>query len=79
MYGAGYKHDLNHDLTFYAHTNKFVCHSIRSMFRVLGVYNFVPIFNQDYVKIENILLCYYEGYYHQATMNGLKWHVRSCT
>ena len=34
-------HDLNHDLTFYAHTIKCVCHSIRSMFRVLGLYNFV--------------------------------------
>ena len=33
-------HDLNHDLTFSAHTINFVCHSIRSMFRVLGIYNF---------------------------------------
>ena len=33
-------HDLNHDLTFYAHTFNCVCHSIRSMFRVLGIYNF---------------------------------------
>ena len=33
-------HDLNHDLTFYAHTFDCVCHSIMSMFRVLGVYNF---------------------------------------
>jgi len=33
-------HDLNHDLTFYAHTINCVCHSIRSMFRVLGIYNF---------------------------------------
>ena len=33
-------HDLNHDLTFSAHTFNCVCHSIRSMFRVLGVYNF---------------------------------------
>ena len=48
MYGAGYKlekvkgktHDLNHDLTFYAHTINYVCHCIRSMFRALGVYNF---------------------------------------
>ena len=48
MYRAGYKikkvkgktHDLNHDLTFYAHIINCVCHSIRSMFRVLGVYNF---------------------------------------
>ena len=34
-------HDLNHDLTFSAHTINCVCHSIRSMFRVLDVYNFV--------------------------------------
>ena len=47
MYGAGYKleklketHNLNHDLTFSAHTIKCVCHSMRSMFRVLGIYNF---------------------------------------
>ena len=33
-------HDLNHDLTFYEHTINCVCHSIRSMFRVLGIYNF---------------------------------------
>ena len=32
--------DLNHDLTFSAHTINCVCHSIRSMFRVLGIYNF---------------------------------------
>ena len=36
----GKTHDLNHDLTFYAHTFNYVCHSIRSMFRVLGMYNF---------------------------------------
>ena len=36
----GKTHDLNHDLTFYAHTIKCVCHNIRSMFRVLGIYNF---------------------------------------
>ena len=33
-------HDLNHDLTVSAHTINCVCHSIRSMFRVLGIYNF---------------------------------------
>ena len=33
-------HDLNHDLTFSAHTINCVCHSMTSMFRVLGVYNF---------------------------------------
>ena len=36
----GKTHDLNHDLTFSAHTITCVCHSIRSMFRVLGIYNF---------------------------------------
>ena len=45
MYGAAWKvkgktHDLNHDLTFSAHAINFVCQSIRSMFRVLGIYNF---------------------------------------
>ena len=38
MYGTGYKLDLNHDLTFNAHNCE--CHSIGSMFRVLGMYNF---------------------------------------
>ena len=37
----GKSHDLHHDLTFSAHTVNCVCHSIRSMFRVLGMYNFV--------------------------------------
>ena len=36
----GKTHDLNHDLTFSAHTIKCECHSTRSMFRVLGIYNF---------------------------------------
>ena len=36
----GIIHDLNHDLTFSAHTINCVWHSIRSMFRVLGIYNF---------------------------------------
>jgi hypothetical protein len=31
-------HDLNHDLTFIAHTINCVCHSIRSM--LLGIHNF---------------------------------------
>jgi hypothetical protein len=39
----GKAHDLNHDLTFSAHTINCVCHSIRSMFRVLGIYNFAKI------------------------------------
>ena len=42
-------HDLNHDLIFFAHTIDCVCHSIRSMFRVLGVYNFAT-----YLKILGI-------------------------
>jgi hypothetical protein len=37
----GKTHDLNHDLTFSAHTIKSVCHSIRSMFRVIFIYNIV--------------------------------------
>ena len=36
----GKTHDLNQDLIFSAHTFNCVCHSIRSMFRVLGIYNF---------------------------------------
>ena len=35
-------HDLNHDLTFNCIQINCVCHSIRSMFRVLGIYNFSP-------------------------------------
>ena len=38
-------HDLNHDLTCFAHTIKCVCHSMRSMFRVLGIYNFAIALN----------------------------------
>ena len=41
----GKSHDLNHDLTFSAHTINCVCHSIRSMFRVLGIYNFAVFLN----------------------------------
>ena len=36
----GKTHDLNHDLTYSEHTINCVCHSIKSMFRVLGMYNF---------------------------------------
>jgi hypothetical protein len=36
----GKTRDLIHDLTFSAHTINCVCHSISSMFRVLGIYNF---------------------------------------
>ena len=38
----GKTQDLDHDLTFSAHAINCVCHSIRSMFRVLGIYNFAP-------------------------------------
>ena len=31
----------NHDLTFPANTINWLCHSIRSIFRVLGIYDFV--------------------------------------
>ena len=41
----GKTHDLNHDLTFSADTINCVCHSIRTMFRALGVYNFVLKFD----------------------------------
>ena len=41
----GKTHDLNRDLTFYAHTFNCVHHSIRSMFRVLGINNFGPEHN----------------------------------
>ena len=37
----GKTHDLNHDLTFSAHTINCVCHSKMLMFRILGnIYNF---------------------------------------
>ena len=44
----GKTHDLNHDLTFSAHTFNCVCHSIRSMFRVLGIDNFGDNSKQGY-------------------------------
>ena len=43
----GKTHDLNYDLTFSAHTFNWVCHSIRSMFRVLGIYNFAARAGND--------------------------------
>ena len=45
-------HDLYHDLTFSAHTIHCVCHSIRSMFRLLVIYNFGQLF--DCVQKKNI-------------------------
>ena len=39
----GKTHDLNHDLTFSALTINCVCHSIRSMFRVLGIYKWPKV------------------------------------
>ena len=52
----GKTHDLNHDLTFYAHTFNCVCHSIRSMFRVLGIYIFGKRYNPT-------LLCAFNDFY----------------
>ena len=74
MYGAGYKlevkgktHDLNHDLTFSAHTINCVCHSIRSMFRVLGTYNFV-----NDLKVQHfIILELINPLFHQKS--ALEW------
>jgi hypothetical protein len=43
----GKTHDLYHDLTFSAHTISCVCHSIRSMFRVLGIYNFATFIKKS--------------------------------
>ena len=43
-------HDLNRDLHFTAHTINCVCHSIRSMFRVLGIYNFGGSVNAQWEK-----------------------------
>ena len=50
--------DLSHDLTFYAHTIDYVCHSIRSMFRVLGMYNFdiLKTFTQVTTRLKNFLV-----------------------
>ena len=42
-------HDLNHDLTFSAHTINCVCHSIGSMFGVLGIYSFDPRTDNIYI------------------------------
>ena len=44
-------HDLIHDLTFSAHTFKCVCHIIRSMFRVLGIYNFAACYKKQFITI----------------------------
>ena len=49
----GKTHDLNHDLTFYAHTFNCVCHSIRSMFRVLGIYNFASDMKIAKILVQN--------------------------
>ena len=47
----GKTHDSNHDLTFSAQTINCECHSIRSMFRVLGIYNF-DLFLQRFLNFE---------------------------
>ena len=45
----GKTHDLNHDLTINC-----VCHSIRSMFRVLVLYNFGVAYNNDGSKLVSV-------------------------
>ena len=55
----GKTHDLNHDLTFSAHTFNCVCHSIRSMFRVLGINNFGSNMNKICLShTPHFLLCW---------------------
>ena len=41
----------NHDLTLSVHTTNCVCHSIRSTFRVLGIYNFA----RDLTELDRVL------------------------
>ena len=62
----GKTHDLNHDLTFSAHTINCVCHSIRSMFRVLGMYNFgaIPKNEQPLIANWDFLKCKIADTYH---------------
>ena len=48
----GKTYDSNHDLRFFAHTINCVCHSIRSTFRVLGIYNFA--FGLNTLNTENV-------------------------
>ena len=48
----GKTHDLNQDLIFSAHTINCMCHSIRSMFRVLGIYNFAVLQKCGHAKGE---------------------------
>ena len=47
----GKTHDLNHDLTFSAQTINCVCHSIMSIFRGLGMYNFAIAANCKFASI----------------------------
>ena len=53
--------DLNHDLTFSAHTINCVCHSIRSMSRALGICNFSKLHNCNHANLKarksNLFLC----------------------
>jgi hypothetical protein len=49
---VGKTHDINHDLIFSAHTINCVCHSIRSMFRVVGIYNFAAGLNSKNFDIK---------------------------
>ena len=48
----GETHALNHDLTFSAWKINCVCHSIRSKFRVLGIYNFAC--NSNFTIIQHL-------------------------
>ena len=55
----GKNHDLNQDLTSFAHAIKCVCHSIRSMFRVLGIYNFaVSLKKSEFSMMILFLFCF---------------------
>ena len=59
----GKTHDLNHDFKFSAHTINCVCHSIRSMFRVLGIYSFASQPNHtSHTKV----------YYNEFVANALR-------
>ena len=52
-------HDLSHDLTFSAHIINCVCHCIRSMFRVLGIYNFDSKYKTELDVKKNTLSFFY--------------------
>ena len=58
---------------FTAHTINCVCHSIRSMFRVLGMYNFDRTFSKFKVNIP-VITYTLKVYYHVETC----YHVKNC-